>query len=235
MPSLPANHNVMAQRTRPRNSRLRRDHRVRADLYVVPDVHQIVQLHAFVDARIVQRAAIDRRVRANLHVVADLDECQPAEISSSALRLARSQIRPRRSPRLRESPHDLPRERRHTTSLADESGSSRRSSIPPRSRNARRSAFLRRRAHPRRSPRTARCSRPSRNPCQRRNDRRRMNARRRSEADPATTPRPSRNATFGCRDVATLSCPRYGDTPPPAITQSAADAAARSACFAAST
>src|SRR6266481_5583156 len=71
---LTADHHMMPQRTRPGNARLCRDHCVRADLHVVTHVHKVIDLHAFGDARVVQRAAINGRVRADLHVVADLHD-----------------------------------------------------------------------------------------------------------------------------------------------------------------
>src|SRR6266700_1738946 len=45
---------------------------MRANLDVVADMHQIVELHAFRDARVVQRAAVDGAVRADLDIVANL-------------------------------------------------------------------------------------------------------------------------------------------------------------------
>src|SRR5215469_4703876 len=69
---LAANHYVFAHSARARESHLGCGNRVRADLAVVPNVNQIVEFHAFKNARVVQRAAVNRGVRANLDVVANL-------------------------------------------------------------------------------------------------------------------------------------------------------------------
>src|SRR5260370_7967618 len=45
---------------------------MRSDLTVVPHVHKIVQLHAFRDARVIERPAIDRGVRSDFHIVGNL-------------------------------------------------------------------------------------------------------------------------------------------------------------------
>src|SRR5260370_11908255 len=71
---LAADHHMMAERTRPGNARLRSNHRVRADPHVVAHVYEVIDLHAFGDACVIQRAAIDGRVRANLHVVSDFHD-----------------------------------------------------------------------------------------------------------------------------------------------------------------
>ena len=47
---------------------------MRPDLTVVPHVHQIVQFHAFRDAGVVERTAIDRGVRSDFHVIANLHD-----------------------------------------------------------------------------------------------------------------------------------------------------------------
>src|SRR2546430_1505719 len=41
---------------------------------VVPDVHKIVQLHAFSNARVFQRPAVNRGVRTDFYVVSDFDD-----------------------------------------------------------------------------------------------------------------------------------------------------------------
>ena len=68
---LPTYHDMFAKHARTGQARLRGNHGVRANLAVVADVDQIVQLHAFSDARIIERAAVDRGVCADFDVVAN--------------------------------------------------------------------------------------------------------------------------------------------------------------------
>ena len=189
----------MPQRTRPRNSGLRRDHRMRADLHIVAHMHQVIELHSLRDARVVQRPAIDRGVRPDLHVICNLRPAPPAEISSNALRQTHIRIRPPQSPLPRESPRDSRRALPRRTSLADESCSSLQSSSPRQSRNAPRSAYHRQRVHPRRSPRTAQYLRsPQSAPAARQSPRSDEFPAQRSAPAPSTPPQRFANATFGC-------------------------------------
>ncbi len=71
---LSANYHMMPHRAGPRDPRLRRNDRVRADLHVVPHVHQVIQLHTFRDARIIERATINCRVRADLYVISNFHD-----------------------------------------------------------------------------------------------------------------------------------------------------------------
>src|SRR5258708_24693109 len=68
---LPGDDRVVPKNAGTGNAGLRRNHSMRSDLHVVADMHQIVELDAFRDARVVQRAAVDGGVRADLDIVAN--------------------------------------------------------------------------------------------------------------------------------------------------------------------
>src|SRR5439155_22013443 len=70
---LAAHDHMMAQYARAGDASLRRNHCMRADLHVVADVHQVIELHTFCNARVVERTTIDCGVRAYLNIVANLD------------------------------------------------------------------------------------------------------------------------------------------------------------------
>jgi hypothetical protein len=82
---LPADHDMMTKRTRAGNSGLRGDHRMHANLHVVSYVDEVIELHAFRDARVAQRAAIDSGVCANLHVIADLHDAYLGKFPVAAI------------------------------------------------------------------------------------------------------------------------------------------------------
>src|SRR5262249_34259211 len=71
---LAANNDVMPKNARAGDAGLRGNDGVRADLDVVPDVDQIVELNAFGDARVVERAAVNRRIRPDFHVIRDFND-----------------------------------------------------------------------------------------------------------------------------------------------------------------
>src|SRR6266852_1108607 len=81
---LSAHHHMMPQSAGTGNARLRGDYRVRADLHVMADVHEVIELDAFREARVVQRAAIDGGVRADLHVVRDLHDAHLRKLPVTA-------------------------------------------------------------------------------------------------------------------------------------------------------
>src|SRR5882757_2865927 len=58
---------------------------MRANLHVVPDVNKVVELHAFGDASVVQRAAIDGGVCADLHLVGDLHDADLRKFPVAAI------------------------------------------------------------------------------------------------------------------------------------------------------
>src|SRR5581483_10604785 len=76
---VPEDHAGPAHRAVPPDARAARDadaarhSGVRADAHVVPDLDLVVQLHAVLDDRVFERAAVDGRVGADLDVVADHD------------------------------------------------------------------------------------------------------------------------------------------------------------------
>src|SRR5262245_61816297 len=90
--NLSANDDMMAERARSGNSRLRGDNRVCSDLYVVADMDQVVEFHPFGDPCVVERAAINRRVRADLDIVGDFDDSRLRKfpVTAFAVRVAKT-------------------------------------------------------------------------------------------------------------------------------------------------
>src|SRR5688572_22215732 len=64
-----ADHTALAELGAAGDARHRRHDRMRADAHVVCDLHEIVELHAVLDDRVLDRAAVDRRIRAYLDVI----------------------------------------------------------------------------------------------------------------------------------------------------------------------
>ncbi len=91
-PACPPTTTCLPKSQEPERPDLRRDHRVRADLAVVADVHEIVQFHAFGDARVVERAAIDRRVRSDFDIVGNFHDARLRKfpVPPFAVRVAKS-------------------------------------------------------------------------------------------------------------------------------------------------
>src|SRR5260370_35608495 len=71
-PRLAAHRHALSKYARAGQTGLGGNDRVRPNLTVVPHVYEIVQFHAFGDARVVERTAIDRAVRSDFYFVANL-------------------------------------------------------------------------------------------------------------------------------------------------------------------
>src|SRR5260370_28201137 len=80
---LPAHYHVPSKYARAGQTHLSRDHGVRPNLTVVSYLHEVVQLHAFRNAGVIQRTAINRGVRSDFHVIANLNNPRLGEFPIS--------------------------------------------------------------------------------------------------------------------------------------------------------
>ena len=87
------------------NADLADDHAVPADLRVVPDLHQIIDLGAFADHRVAQRAAVDGGAGADLDPVLDDDAAELRNLDVARRRTTQSRSRAGRSARPAGSAH----------------------------------------------------------------------------------------------------------------------------------